>query len=71
MNLGLENKTVIVTGGATGLGAAICTGFAQEGAHRVIFDLVEPPASRVGESSLYINGDVTRPEDIQGALDAA
>ena len=28
-----ENKTVIVTGGSGGIGAAICERFAREGAH--------------------------------------
>ena len=35
----LENKTAIVTGAASGMGAAIATLFAQEGAHVVIADL--------------------------------
>jgi L-fucose dehydrogenase len=37
MNLGLENKVVIITGGAKGIGAAITRGFAAEGAVACIF----------------------------------
>ncbi|MDR2423459.1 MAG: 3-oxoacyl-ACP reductase FabG [Prevotellaceae bacterium] len=36
MNLNLTNKTVLVTGGSRGIGAAICEGFAQEQANIVI-----------------------------------
>ena len=36
MDLGLANKTVIVTGGAKGIGAAAARSFAAEGAHVVI-----------------------------------
>lgn len=38
MNLELENKIVIVTGGAKGIGAAITRAFAAEGAKVCIFD---------------------------------
>lgn len=37
MNLGLEHKVAIVTGGAKGIGAAITRGFAAEGAVACIF----------------------------------
>src|SRR5512141_361718 len=79
MDLGLKNKTVIVTGGATGLGAAICAGFAQEGANLVIFDLGKPPGELPGtppasprhKGSLYLQGDVTSRADIERALSKA
>jgi NAD(P)-dependent dehydrogenase (short-subunit alcohol dehydrogenase family) len=38
-----ELDTVIVTGGASGLGAAVATALAREGADPVIFDRVAPP----------------------------
>jgi len=37
MNLGLDNKVVIITGGAKGIGAAITRAFAAEGAVACIF----------------------------------
>ena len=41
---GLKGKTVIVTGGAAGIGAAIVTRFKAEGANVTVFDLhSEPP----------------------------
>ena len=38
MDLHLKDKVVIVTGGASGIGAAIVTGAAREGAVAVIVD---------------------------------
>ena len=37
----LNNKTVIVTGGARGIGRALCQAFATEGARVVVADLRE------------------------------
>jgi 3-oxoacyl-[acyl-carrier protein] reductase len=68
MNLGLKNKTVVITGGATGLGAAICAVFAEEGANTVVFDLGNPSPELVIENSLYVQGNVTRAGDIERAL---
>jgi 2-hydroxycyclohexanecarboxyl-CoA dehydrogenase len=36
---GLQNKVVIVTGGAAGIGAAICDRFREEGSKVAVFDL--------------------------------
>ena len=44
MNLHLQNKVVIVTGGGSGIGAAISLTLAEEGAIPVIVSNSEPPA---------------------------
>jgi len=41
---GLKGKTAIVTGGASGIGAAIVERFRAEGTHTVVFDLKSRPA---------------------------
>jgi NAD(P)-dependent dehydrogenase (short-subunit alcohol dehydrogenase family) len=46
MDLGLSNRVVVVTGGAGGIGEAICRTLAAEGAHVVVADV---DAARAGE----------------------
>ena len=41
----LKDKVAIVTGGARGIGAAICRRYADEGARVVVADLLEAEAS--------------------------
>ena len=47
MDLGLKDRVVIVTGGASNLGRAIALGFAAEGARVVIADIDEAQAKKV------------------------
>ena len=74
----LENKTAIVTGGASGFGAGIAQRFAQEGASVVVADINDPEgesiASEIRESggdAVYIHADVTSRSDTKGMISAA
>src|SRR5205823_3559882 len=62
----LKNKVIIVTGGANGIGAALCRRFAQEGARVVVADLELANAQKLAEEigGLAVQTDVSREADI-------
>ena len=71
--MSLEGKAVLVTGGARGLGAAVCRELARAGAKLIVADLNESGAKAVAES-LHVPGravrlDVTQEAEIAAVLD--
>jgi NAD(P)-dependent dehydrogenase (short-subunit alcohol dehydrogenase family) len=68
----IKNKVCVVTGGAQGIGLALCTRFAQEGAHVVLSDLdqakCEQQAAPIG--AFAVAADVSREEAIEHLVDA-
>ncbi|MDP1729924.1 MAG: L-iditol 2-dehydrogenase [Devosia sp.] len=64
----LKDKVAIVTGGARGIGAAICRRYAQEGARVVVADRLGQEAQRlaeeIGNQSFGVPFDVTDREAI-------
>ena len=74
----LENKTAIVTGGASGFGAGIAQRFAHEGASVVVADINDPKGESTareirdsGGDAVYIHADVTSRSDTKGMISAA
>ncbi|SHH35761.1 glucose 1-dehydrogenase [Marivita hallyeonensis] len=69
----LTGKSALVTGGASGFGAAIAETFAQEGAKVTILDLNGDGAAEVADriGGVSVKGDVTNASDIEGAVMAA
>jgi meso-butanediol dehydrogenase/(S,S)-butanediol dehydrogenase/diacetyl reductase len=63
-----EGKVAIVTGGASGIGAATSARLASEGARVMIADLGEP--DETGDSVRFIRTDVSSAADIAAALAA-
>ncbi|WP_180490059.1 SDR family NAD(P)-dependent oxidoreductase, partial [Escherichia fergusonii] len=66
----LENKVALVTGGASGFGAAIARHFVDEGAKVVIVDLNGEGAARVAANTggaVSLAGDVSKRDDIDRA----
>jgi 3alpha(or 20beta)-hydroxysteroid dehydrogenase len=68
----LYGKTAIVTGGARGIGAAIASTFAAEGARVVITDVLDDDgkilAEQLGDRAMYLQLDVTDPQQWQTAV---
>ena len=77
MDLELKGKTVLVTGGGSGLGAGICEVFAQEGANIVVnyivneeevFQFVDSLKKRFGGKHIAAYGDITKAADVDAML---
>ena len=74
MALDIQGKVVVVTGGASGIGAALCRAFAQAGARGVVVaDLDEAGAAAVAAEvgGLAQRCDVSKAAEVQALVDAA
>jgi NAD(P)-dependent dehydrogenase (short-subunit alcohol dehydrogenase family) len=69
----LEGKVAIVTGGAKGIGAAICRRYAQEGARVAVADILRDEAAaladELGGGAFAVDLDVASRPSIAAALD--
>jgi len=79
MNLSLENKIAVVTGGAQGLGQAISSRLAREGCQVIIADVNEKGvtetaaavAKETGRPVIGVKVDVTQEADVKALFDRA
>lgn len=73
--MGLKGKSVIVTGAASGIGAAIARRFAAEGAAVCIADIdqagAERSAAQIGHGAIAVRMDVTDEASVEQAVDEA
>ncbi len=76
MNLNLNEKVIIVSGGASGIGEAIVNQLALEGAFPVILDkdperseLVFTKLQAAGGFGMVVNADLTKPTECKEAID--
>ena len=71
----LENKTALITGGASGIGAAATRRFIEEGCRVLICDIQAEAgavfARSFGDKAAYMVCDVTREESVAAAMDSA
>jgi len=74
-NFSLTGKTVIVTGGAGGLGRAMVTAYAQAGANVVVAsrnqEKIEAEAAKIrekGQSALAIAVDISNEEQVDNLI---
>ncbi|MBL8165438.1 MAG: sorbitol-6-phosphate dehydrogenase [Anaerolineae bacterium] len=79
MNAMLQDRKVVVTGGAQGLGQAICLRLAQAGCDVLVADLNEAAAQetaamvaeQTGQRSFALKVDVTQEQQVSGMIDRA
>jgi NAD(P)-dependent dehydrogenase (short-subunit alcohol dehydrogenase family) len=68
----LDGKVAVITGGASGIGAAAVRLFVEEGCRVVIADVQDDKGTRLadelGKSSAYLHADVSRESDVSGAI---
>lgn len=72
--MNIDNKTFLITGAASGLGAATAERLVAGGAQVVLCDLsdrVEALAERLGDAAHAVRGDVASDADMQAAVDKA
>jgi len=71
----LKDKSIIVTGGGSGFGAAMCRRFAAEGAKVLVADMnggaAEKVAAEIGSAARPFTADVTRREQVEAMVQDA
>jgi NAD(P)-dependent dehydrogenase (short-subunit alcohol dehydrogenase family) len=78
MDLGLQGKVAFITGGSKGIGLAVATGLAREGARVAICarrqDLLDRAAKEIADGTgaevLPISGDMSKPGDAERVVAA-
>jgi 3(or 17)beta-hydroxysteroid dehydrogenase len=74
LNIRIENKNALVTGGASGIGESICRLFAESGARVAVADIdtkgAEQLAASIGDGAIALRLDVSNEADWEVAVEA-
>jgi 3-oxoacyl-[acyl-carrier protein] reductase len=70
---GVRDRVALVTGGAQGIGEAVATRLATDGAKVAVLDLnaeaAQATAERIGAGAIGIGADVSKADQVQAAVD--
>ena len=68
-----KDKVVLITGGGTGIGAAVARRLASEGAHIVLMGRRREPLEKVASEfgGLVVSGDASNGDDVKASIAAA
>lgn len=66
-----SGRVILVSGGAGGIGRAICQSFSAAGASVVCMDVQQPPAGPPATGIAFFHGDTSCEADCRGAVDFA
>ena len=69
--MSFKGKKIIITGGASGIGAASTQWFAQKGATVFVLDKQVPNYVMDKQTTCYISCDVTDPQQVRNAINTA
>src|SRR5215470_16181284 len=71
----LDGKVALVTGGGSGIGAAVCRAYAEQGARVLVADINsingESVAREIGEAGAFHRTDVTDLQSVREAVSEA
>lgn len=65
--MSFQNKTIIISGGASGIGAALVDGFVRSGAKVYSVDKKNP--SKPIDGAKYLKADLTKPAEVEKAFE--
>jgi NAD(P)-dependent dehydrogenase (short-subunit alcohol dehydrogenase family) len=67
----LRDKSILITGGSSGIGLGQCLRFLQEGAKVLIADIQTPPQAALERGAVFVLCDVTQREQVISVFEAA
>jgi NAD(P)-dependent dehydrogenase (short-subunit alcohol dehydrogenase family) len=67
----LKDKSILITGGSSGIGLGQCLRFLQEGAKVAVADIQTPPPPALDGGANYIKCDVAQRDQVMAALQNA